>query len=260
MEARWKTIKLVEIKDELLPSGRKLLHCVFKDNYGNTYKWTPPWRNIEKGKYGVEQLFFQALEIEEWNDYDGAWDQELKKVAKKIPDLDERNISVRIVVGEYKEIEYLGKVLYEIRIDISSKEETVGHEKKRTEDYIRIGKSLLPWKSLKESLSEVPFIVKVTDLANLYKKEDLKEAQKIRASKKGKSDIFGGFDIFADMFGGTDGYLEGKEVGACFKVLIGKNIQREQIDMAGRELVKKLRFHIRESRCILAKFDGWLDG
>lgn len=74
----WKTIKFEGWEEESLPSGQVLLRCVFKDKYGNIAKWTPRW--VE-----VEGLFFKSMEIEGKNEPEGLWDEELKKLAEKIP-------------------------------------------------------------------------------------------------------------------------------------------------------------------------------
>ena len=109
-------IESVRFQEESLPSGRKLLHFIFKQKFGTYhYKWTPPW----KGDYGVERLFFKALEIEEWNDYDGVWSKELKQASKEIPSLDEIRLPVTIRVGEMSE-EYNaeGEMEYRIAIEV----------------------------------------------------------------------------------------------------------------------------------------------
>ena len=68
MEPKPRSIQLIGFEEELLPSNRKLLHCLFKDKFGTSrYVWTPPW----KAESGVERLFLKALEIEEWNELYG---------------------------------------------------------------------------------------------------------------------------------------------------------------------------------------------
>jgi hypothetical protein len=100
MEVKSKSVKLVNFEEELLPSGRKLLHCIFQNRYGSSfqYKWTAPWRDKE-GEYGVERLFLKCLEIEERNDYDSAWSEELRKVSKEVPCLEEMVLPVKIEIG-----------------------------------------------------------------------------------------------------------------------------------------------------------------
>lgn len=91
-----KAITLMDFQEELLPSGRKLLHGIFKSQWADElYRWTPPWRD-KPGQYGVERLFFKALEVEEWNDPDGVWDEELKKAAEEVPKLNEFKTTVRV--------------------------------------------------------------------------------------------------------------------------------------------------------------------
>jgi hypothetical protein len=91
-----KAITLMNFQEELLPSGRKLLHGIFKSQWADElYRWTPPWRD-KPGQYGVERLFFKALEVEEWNDPDGVWNEELKKAAEDIPPLKDMKVPVRV--------------------------------------------------------------------------------------------------------------------------------------------------------------------
>lgn len=74
----WRSIKFNTWEEETLPSGKILLRCIFKDNYGKIYKWTPRWVD-------VEGLFFKSMEIEGKNESEGVWDNELKRLAEKIP-------------------------------------------------------------------------------------------------------------------------------------------------------------------------------
>lgn len=152
------TIELIDFKEELLPSGRKLLHTIFKHKHGTShYKWTPPW----KGDSGVEKLFFKALEIEEHNDAEGAWSKELKQASKEIPILNEFRLPVKITIGEMtevKNIETRGKQyknLYMIAIEILKDEENgtqVQRVVKVDKIFIQIGDIKIAWDSLKSFL------------------------------------------------------------------------------------------------------------
>jgi hypothetical protein len=54
-------IQPISFQEEPLPTGRKLLHVIFRRRYGDseqTYKWTPLW----KGNYGIEKTFLKAFE------------------------------------------------------------------------------------------------------------------------------------------------------------------------------------------------------
>jgi len=74
----WRSVKFDRCAEEPLPSGTIMLHCIFKDNYGNPFKWTPRWRD-------VEDIFVRSAQIEGKNAPEGAWDEELKAVFQKIP-------------------------------------------------------------------------------------------------------------------------------------------------------------------------------
>jgi len=144
------TIDLIDFKEELLPSGRKLLHTIFKQKYGDShYKWTPPW----KGDFGVEKLFFKALEIEEWNDYDGVWSKELRESSKEIPSLDEIRLPVRILIGEMTEVvdEAKGKQ-YRVGVEISTnwtEAITVSTSEEGEKEFLQIDDIKIAWDSLK---------------------------------------------------------------------------------------------------------------
>lgn len=73
-----KSVKFDHYEEQPLPSGKTLLNCVFKDNWGNTYKWTPRWKDME-------EIFVKSMEIEGRNESEGIWDEELKRLAEKIP-------------------------------------------------------------------------------------------------------------------------------------------------------------------------------
>ena len=99
--ARPKSIELVQFQEDLIPSGRKILSCVFKQKFGGDwyYKWTPAWA----GDYGVERLFFKALEVEEYNDPKGIWTRELIQASGKVPPLADLKLPLTIVLGTMKE-------------------------------------------------------------------------------------------------------------------------------------------------------------
>lgn len=138
------TINSVAFEEELLPSGRKLLHLVFKQKFGDYhYKWTPQW----KGDYGVEKLFFKARETEEWNDYDGVWSKELKQASKEIPILDEIRLPFSFNVGEMTEVENERKKLYRIEIIIlqDDEKELIEAVEENHQIFIQIGEIKIPW-------------------------------------------------------------------------------------------------------------------
>lgn len=137
-------IQPVSFQEESLPTGRKLLHVIFKRRYGDfeqTYKWTPQW----KGDYGIEKTFFKALEVEEWNDYDGVWSKELKQASKEIPSLDDLRLPVKVRMGELTgPVENkAGVETYRVAVELLSDEQAVWRE----QDTICIGQVQIPWKS-----------------------------------------------------------------------------------------------------------------
>ncbi len=94
-----RAIALVDFQEEILASGRKLLHCIFEDRYSEgAYRWTAPWGEKEK-EHGVQHLFFKSLEVEEWNDPDSMWSDELKKAAEEIPALKDFQLPARVECG-----------------------------------------------------------------------------------------------------------------------------------------------------------------
>lgn len=154
MEPKPKSIRLAEFEEELLPSGRKLLHCIFGAKFGTSrYVWIPPW----KGDFGVERLFFKALEIEEWNDYDGAWSTELRKAASEIPLLEDIKLPVKIQLGEIADMaedEDLPRA-YRVAIDVLSEELTACKEVKKGKMFLCVGEVKFSWDSLKNFLLKV---------------------------------------------------------------------------------------------------------
>lgn len=154
MTSKPKSIQLVEFEEESLASGRKLLHCIFKEKFGTLrYVWTPPW----KGKVGVERLFFKALEVEEWNDYEGVWSKELRQAAQEIPSLEEIKLPVKIQLGgmeEWAEDEDLPQ-MYNVAIDILRDEKLVWKEGEGKEVFICIGEVKIDWDSFRSFLFQV---------------------------------------------------------------------------------------------------------
>lgn len=219
MELKPRSIKLVDFKEELLPSGRKLLHCIFEDRHGNSrfrYRWTAPWRDKE-GEHGIEKLFLKSLEIEEWNDFDGVWSEELRKVSKEVPSLEEMELPVRIKIGEISEVftadeegihEY-----WRIGINILSGEALVRKYREYGKDYIRIGDVSMSWDSLQYELYSVK-----------------------------------GIDFFSEgiqeMWEG-DSPTDAVEVGVCFSVWVKKAVERTQYQVISKEIASRIRHFIR---------------
>jgi|GEM_PF-2990934 len=167
MEGKPKSVKLVNFEEERLPSGRKLLHCIFQNRYGSDfqYKWTAPWRDKE-GEHGVERLFFKCLEIEEWNDYDGVWSEELKKAAKRVPSLEEIKLPVKIGLGDVREelkeeSEGKSQEYWVICVTITGDELPVEYSERGGKQYILVGSLNMAWEQLKEELfltKQVPLL------------------------------------------------------------------------------------------------------
>jgi hypothetical protein len=162
MEAKPKSVKLVNFEEELLPTGRKLLHCIFQNRYGSgfQYKWTAPWRDKE-GEHGVERLFFKCLATEEWNDYDGVWSEELRKVAKEVPSLEEMVLPVKIEISGVTEDVRMGYL--RVHVDILSDEENVMRDIEDGEEYIMVGPVRMAWKSLSFDLLSLERVASVSD-------------------------------------------------------------------------------------------------
>jgi len=158
MEAKPKSVKLVNFEEQLLPTGRKLLHCIFQNRYGSgfQYKWTAPWRDKE-GEHGVERLFFKCLATEEWNDYDGVWSQELAKAAKRVPSLEEMKLPVKIGMGDVSEERREGpqgksQEYWVICVTITEDELPVRCGRQNDKQYILVGSVNMAWEQLKEEL------------------------------------------------------------------------------------------------------------
>jgi hypothetical protein len=167
METKPKSVKLVNFEEEQLPTGRKLLHCIFQNRYGAgfQYKWTAPWRDKE-GEHGVEKLFFRCLATEEWNDYDGVWSGELTRAAKRVPSLEEMKLPVRIGMDDVreevkKEPQGKSQEYWVICVTITGDELPVVYKKADGEQHIVVGSVSMAWERLKEELfhtNQVPLL------------------------------------------------------------------------------------------------------
>ncbi len=134
------------------------MHCIFENKYGSRfyYSWTAPWRDKE-GEHGVERLFFTALEIEEWNDPEGAWSAELRKASKELSSLEEMKLPVKIQMGmateHIKENEVGKPVEYSVvQVSIIEDEQPCKSRKQGDDQYISIGEVNMAWDSLKKEL------------------------------------------------------------------------------------------------------------
>jgi hypothetical protein len=154
METKGRSIELIGFREELIASGRKLLYCDFKDKFGTyRYAWMPSW----KGEGGVERLFFKALEIEEWNDYEGVWDKELKKAATEIPLLEDTRLPIELRIGSIalsslKPSEGDEEETYRVTVEILSDEEQAREVYEYKEYFICIGAIRISWDFLKAFL------------------------------------------------------------------------------------------------------------
>lgn len=220
MEAKPKSVKLVNFEEELLPSGRKLLHCIFQNRYGSgfQYKWTAPWRDKD-GEYGVERLFFKCLAIEEWNDYESVWSEELKKVAKRVPSLEEIKLPVRIGLGDVteelkEEPQGNSQDYWVICVTITGDELPVAYSKQGDKQYIQVGSVNMAWKQLKEELlltEQVPFISRAMEMVLDYD-----------------------YDMHRD-----------EEIGIKFWVWVKKAMDKTEYEVSVRQIVSCIRHFIR---------------
>lgn len=222
MESKPRSMELIEFRDELLPSGRKLLHCLFKEKFGTSrYAWIPPW----KGDFGVERLFFKALEIEEWNDYEGAWSKELRKASKEIPSLEEIRLPVKIRLGEMADaVMYADGVqqrVYRTAIEVLSDEARVWKEEKGDESLICISDIKILWESLKSFL--------------------LKQAMKARIKGVSK-----GVESVTDWIENRPGYGDWEDVGIRFSVWLEAGLEKAEYRVIGKEIASDIRSFIRK--------------
>ncbi len=220
MEVKPKSVKLVNFEEELLPSGRKLLHCIFQNRYGSgfQYKWTAPWR--DKGsEHGVERLFFKCLAIEEWNDYDSVWSGELTKAAKRVPSLEEIKLPVKIGLGDVREEleeEPQGgsQKYWVICVTITGDELPVVCSELGGKQYILVGSVNMAWEQLKEELF-------LTNQAPLL-------------SRKMKS--IENYDYDMQRY---------EELGIKFWVWVKKAIDKTEYEVSVRQIVSCIRRFIR---------------
>jgi len=217
MQSRPRSIELAEYQEELLPSGRKLLHCIFKDKFGTfTYKWTAPW----KGEVGVEKLFFKALEIEEWNDYEGAWSKELRQASKEIPSLEEMELPVRIQVGQMAEVieDRLTGEAYRAAIEVLSDQVRAWQDKEGEELFLCIGEVKISYRSLSSALLK-------------------------QRNIKGISE---GIEDFKDWVESGPGYGDWERLGICFYVWLDAGLDKTAYQVMGRQLASDIRSFIRK--------------
>jgi hypothetical protein len=211
------TIDSFTFDEELLPSGRKLLHLIFKQKFGPShYRWTPPW----KGDYGVEKLFFKALEIEEWNDYDGVWSKELRQASKEIPSLDEIRLPVKIGVGELTGPvkNQLGEDTYKLAVELLNDEKRAYKDTSGDKSLICIGEVKIPWESFSTFLLKIPAIRGVSK----------------------------GIETFGDWFPTTPGHGDWEDIGVRFWVWLKIGIEKSEYQVIGKELAAQIRTFIRK--------------
>lgn len=108
----------------------------------------------------VEHLFLKSLQIEEWNDYDGVWSQELREVSKEVPALEEMKLPVTIKIGEATEDikenkDGISEEYWKICVHISSDEQFVGKHKEGDKQYLSIGQVNMAWDSLQQELFHI---------------------------------------------------------------------------------------------------------
>jgi hypothetical protein len=169
MDGKPRAIRLAKLEEEPLQSGRKLLHCIFEDCYGNhsqSYRWTAPWRSGSKD-CGILQLFYKSYEIEEYNDPEGVWNRELKKAAEEIPPLGEMKLPVKIEIGRVVEDKWdddsgIPIECWRICIEITRDEQNaIEYEEPPRGQYLAIGKVSMAWGALQNEIyknKEVMFI------------------------------------------------------------------------------------------------------
>lgn len=220
MEIKPKSIRLVDFKEELLPSGRKLIHCIFEDKYGGSlfhYRWTAPWRD-KGGEHGVERLLFKCIEIEEWNDFDGVWSEELRKVAKEVPSLEDMELPVKIEIsGITEDFTADGEGIHEywrIGINILNDKTLVRKYREYGKDYIRIGDVSMSWDSLQYELYTV---------------------KEIESFSEGIQEMWEG-----------DSPNDAVEVGVCFSIWVKKAAERTQYQTITKEIASCIRHFIRD--------------
>jgi len=211
-------IDLIAFQEQPLSSGRKLLHLIFKQKFGTShYKWTPPW----KGDYGVERLFFKALEIEEWNDYEGVWSKELRLASKEVPSLDEIRLPVKVGVGEMtgpmKIREGAEEDTYKVAIELLTDEKRAWAEVSGGKSLICIDEVKISWDSLGAFLLKMPMIRGVSK-----KIEDVTE------------------------WVGDDYHGESEYIGVRFWVWLKVGAEKAEYQVIGKELAANIRSFLRK--------------
>ncbi len=206
-------IELTNFNEEPLPSGRKLLHLIFKQKFGNYhYRWTPPW----KGDYGVEKLFFKALEIEEWNDYEGVWSKELRQASKEVPSLDEIRLPVKIRVGELIGPFDTDPSHYQVAVEIITDGKPVSRDAWDGESYICIGETRIPFSALCSFLPEIVIPDTLETVTQPYE------------------------------WDGDGNPLRCEDIGVRFYMFTFAGEEKAKYQVIGRELAFKLRSFIRK--------------
>jgi len=219
------TIDSVGFEEELLPSGRKLLYLIFKQKFGAShYKWTPPW----KGDYGVERLLFKALEIEEWNDYDGVWSKELRQSSKEVPLLDELRLPVKVVVGEMagpmKIREEDEEDAYRVAIEILTDEKRAWKDALDGKPLVCIGEVKIPWNYLSTFLLRIPAV---------------------RGVSKGVEVVE---EWIGDEWDGKRTYVHGdwENMGVRFWIWLKVGVEKSEYQVIGKELAAHIRSFLRK--------------
>jgi hypothetical protein len=212
----WKSIKFDRFQEDPLPSGRVLLHCFFRDNWGNSYKWTPPWKEVEK-------IFLKAIEIEEGNEPEGVWDEELKKVSQKLPSLKAFRLPVKI--GCLR-LEDLGEENYRMTIEILGEEKTV----EREGDNFSVGACVI-------------------NLSHLLKR--VLDLERLGGRRYGI-----GINPYTLRSVFTD-WPDPVEIGVCFDIWLKKGMETTEYVTAAREILGVIRSYIRE---VLSDFGAIKEG
>lgn len=218
-------IKLISFKEEALPTGRKLLHTIFEQRYGTShysYKWTPPW----KGDFGVEKLFFKALEIEEFNDYEGVWSKELKQASKEIPSLNEIRLPVKIGIGSMtgpmRISDEADEDAYKVAIELLTDEKPAWQDMTGGKPLICIGEIKIPWDSLSAFLLKIPVVRGITRAV----------------------------ETISDWVETSPGHGDWENVGVRFYVWVEAEMEKTKYQIIGKELAADIRSFIR--KCLSA--------
>lgn len=168
MEDKPKAIILTKLITEPTAAGRKMLHCIFTNRYGEQqyhYRWIPPWQSKENN-LGVEQLFLKALDVERWNDPDGAWSKELDAASQECESLEEVKPVIRITLREvWEEHEDSGYLFYGpgwiINFAIDSKDHFTGVTNDNDELFLNIDDCNIAWFGLKKEITQVAGVLEV---------------------------------------------------------------------------------------------------